>query len=184
MEISPERQESIKTSLSLFMGEEDTERFLDHSYALVLLKKGQPSWQPLVSIGIHIADLYLFGKTEAEKVILKDITDYSLEPLEALLESLMPKSGEEAAIENERAQLLFHNRFALGFLMLAKGKKDYAKKILHEMAATELSERGNEFRSGPGIVKWTIDIAKGKLLAAIYLIAEYGRKKNTKSYFI
>lgn len=178
MEISPEMRESVKTSLSFFMGEEETERFLDLSYPLTLLKRGQTSWQALVSIGVHIANLYSFGKAEAEKAILKDITDYSLEPLEASIESLTPKSGEQAAIENERARLLFHNRFALGFLMLAKGKKDYAKKILHEMAATKLSVRGNEFRSGPGIVNWTRDIAQGKWLSAFYLMAEYRRQED------
>jgi len=178
MEISPERREGIKTSLSLFMSEEETERFIALGDSLAMVKKEQPPWQALVSIGVYIAELYLWGETEAEKAILKSVTDYSLEPLEALLESLTPESGKDAAIKDERAQLLFQTRFAFGFLLMAKGEKERAREILHEMAATKLSVRGNEIRSGPGIVKWTTDMAMGKLQTAIYLMVEYGPQEE------
>ncbi len=45
MEISPERKDSIKNSLSLFMGREDAELFINFNYALTQIKEGQLSWQ-------------------------------------------------------------------------------------------------------------------------------------------
>lgn len=74
--------------------------------------------------------------------------------------------------------MLFHARFALGFLLLANGDKKYSKVILHERVSTELSVRGAEVRSGPRIVSYTGDMATGKWQTALYLLPEYLRQED------
>lgn len=174
MEISPEKKDAIRNMLSLFMGEDEVERFTNLSEMITLIKQGQLCWQAPVAIGVHA--IILSGKeaTDAEKALLQDLITHTLEPLEALIESLLPKPGEKS-LEGERARMLFHTRFGLGFLLLANGDKERAKKILHEMAATKLSgKRGARYLLvTPGILECTKDVQMGKWLAALLMLGTY-----------
>jgi hypothetical protein len=71
--------------------------------------------------------------------------------------------------------MLFHLRFGLGFLFLAKGEREAAKAFLHDMAATKLSRHGGgqSYRSGDDIVSYTDDMGWGKVLAAIMACDPY-----------
>ena len=116
MEMPPELEKNIKTALSLFMDDNEAERFMNLDYPISLIKQGQPPWQALVSVGIYAAELYAYQEMDVEKTIFQELIGQALEPVENLLESLLPKPGEES-LEDERARLLFHVRFALGFLL-------------------------------------------------------------------
>lgn len=178
MELSPELQQSIKTALSRFMDEDEAGRFMDFDYATTLVKQGQPPWQAAVSVGVYAAELYDHQDTDVEKTILQELVGQALEPVDTLFQSILPKPSEKP-LEGEQARLLFHTRFALGFLLLAKGDKVRSKAILHDMAATKVSIRGHSYYGeGPGIVKCTDDVRQGKLQAAIGLLPEYAEQKN------
>ena len=181
MEMSPELEKSIKTTLSLFMDEPEAERFMDLDYATSLVKQRQlqqPPWQPLVSLGVHAAELYAHQDTNVEKTILQELVSQALEPVDTLFQSILPKPSEKL-LECEQARLLFHTRFALGFLLLAKGDKARSKAILHDMASTRISVRGKTYYSEDiGILSCTNDIRQGKLEAAFGLLPEYGEQKN------
>ena len=158
MEISPETEDTIRSSLSLLMSDDDVALFSNLDYATTIIKEAQPCWQAPASIGMHAALLHIVGRTDAEKALLQDLIGYALEPLEALLNSLVPKPGKESP-EDERAHLLFHTRFGLGFLLLASSEKKRSKTILHDMAATRLPARSAQIMSGeriwkPGIVNY------------------------------
>ena len=178
MELSPELEKSIKTALSLVMDEPEAGQFINFDYATSLVKQGQPPWQALVSVGVYAAELYVHQDTDVEKTILQELVSQALKPVETLFESMFRKSDEKP-LEGEQARLLFHTRFALGFLLLAKGDKARSKAILHDMAATKVSVRGHSYYGeGPGIVKCTDDVRQGKLQAAIGLLPEYAEQKN------
>ena len=182
MEISPETKDIIKNSMSLLMNDDDVTAFSNLDHAITIIQQEQSCWQAPASIGVHAAALHLAEKTNDEEAILQDLIAYALEPLEALLGSLMPESDKET-LEDERAHLLFHTRFGLGFLLLASGEEERAKTILHEMAATRLSARGAQFMSGeriagPGIVPITNDIRQAKRLTAMLMLSVYERKED------
>lgn len=176
MEMSPELQKSIKTSLSLFMDEHEADQFMNLNNVTSLVKQGQPPWQALVSIGVHAAELYT-QETDIEKAILQELVGQALEPVDTLFWSVLPKPGEKP-LEGEQARLLFHTRFALGFLLLAGADKKRSKAILHDMAATKVSVRGHSYYEGSGILSCTDDIRGGKLQATTYLLTEYVRQKD------
>lgn len=180
MEISPEGKDSIRSALCQFMSEDDAERFMDLEYAMDVIKQGQLCWQAPVSIGIHAAELYLNPKADNDTALLPNLIGLCLEPLEVLLKLLLPKADKKT-LEDERARMLFHTRCALGFLLLAKGEKQRAKTLLHEVAATQVSYRGTEIRLGGGILSCTHDVAEGKWHAALYLLLEWVRQKD-KNY--
>jgi len=181
MEMSPELEKSIKTTLSLFMDEPEAERFLDLDYATNLVKQRQlqqPPWQALVSLGVHIAEIYACQDKDVQKTLLQELVGQALEPVDTLFQSILPKPGEKP-LEGEQARLLFHTRFALGFLLLAQGDKEHSRVILHDMAATKVSIRGHSYYGeGPGILGCTGDIRQGKLQTAIHLLPEYAKQKN------
>lgn len=176
MEISPETEDTIKNFLSLLMNGDDIATFSNLDHAITIVKEAQPCWQAPASIGVHAAVFHL-AETDAEATLLQDLIGRALAPLETLLESLAPKAGEKALGE-ERAHLLFHSRFGLGFLLLASGDEERAKTVLHQMAATRLPMRGVEVRAGPGIIRLTRDITRGKLLAALFMQGVYKRKED------
>jgi len=158
MGISPDIEKSIKTTLSQFMGEDEAGRFMDLDYAKSHVKQVQPPWQALVSLGVHAAELYAHQDTDVEKIILQELVGQALETVDTLFQSILPKPSEKP-LEGEQARLLFHTRFALGVLLLAKGDKARSKAILHDMAATKVSIRGHSYYDeGLGVVKCTDDI--------------------------
>ena len=178
MELSPELEKSIKDALSAFMGEDEAEHYMNFDYATSLVKQLQPPWQALVSVGVHVAEAYAHQETNDEKLILHELVGQALRPVETLFASLLRKSGEEL-LESEQARLLFHTRFGLGFLLLAKGDKTRSKGILHDMAATKVSVRGHSYYGeGPGILSCTNDVRQGKLRVAFDLLPEYARQKD------
>jgi len=178
MELPPELEKSIKTALSLVMDEQEAERFMNFDYATSLVKQGQPPWQALFSVGVYAAELYVHQDMDVEKASLQEIVSEALKPVETLFESILHKSGEKL-LEGEQARLLFHTRFALGFLVLAGGSKERSKAILHDMAATKVSIRGRSYYGeGAGILGCTDDIGQGKLQTAISLLPEYANQKN------
>lgn len=177
MEISPERKQDIKTSLAGFMNEAEVEQFMDLGYAIELIKQEQACWQALVSIGVHAQHLYAHADSSGEEAVLRGLIAQALKPLQVLLESFVLEPGKQS-LEDEPARMLFHTRFALGFVLLANGDTQRSMDILHEMAATKLSVRGTQVRSGPGIVRYKPDMAVGKRWSALSLLAEYFRQKD------
>jgi len=65
--------------------------------------------------------------------------------------------------------MLFHVRFGLGFLFLAKGERQWAIQLLREMAATPLTLSAGHVRSGPGLVTWRKDVIAGKIAVAFVM---------------
>lgn len=171
MEISPQVTDDIKNCMSFLMNDDDVAAFSDCYHAIAVIKQAQPCWQAPASIGVQAAVLHL-TETDTEKAVLQGLIAYAHKPLEALLDSLVPESDKEA-LEDERAHLLFHTCFGFGFLLLARGEKERAKTVLHQMVATRLPTRGVEVRAGPGIIRQTLDITRGKLLAALFMQQEY-----------
>ena len=47
MELPPDLEKNIKTSLSSFMDEREADQFMNLNYATSLVKQGQPPWQAL-----------------------------------------------------------------------------------------------------------------------------------------
>jgi len=188
MEIPPELKKDIKDTLSLFMDEPEAERFLDLDYATNLIRqreREQPPWQVLVSLGVHIAEIYLCQDGEVRATLLQELVDQALEPVDALFQSILPKPSEELP-EGEQARLLFHTRFALGFLLLAQGTKERSRVTLHDMAATKVSMRGYQHYGGyPGILGCTADIRQGKWQTLIHLLPEYvGQERYREVLFL
>lgn len=117
---------------------------------------------------------------------LENLFDDAQDTMESLLQSLLTHASGGNS-EDEHVQLLFHTRFALGLLWLVRSKQEFdlatadpesylnavlykqrATSILHEMAATQLSIKSYEpyeSRSGPGIIQWSIDLARAKTTA-------------------
>lgn len=176
MEISPQGKDAIKSALCQFMSEDEAERFIDLEYALDVIKQGQLCWQAPASIGIHAEELYLSAQDDSDSAALPNLIGLSLEPLEALLQFLLARPDEET-LRDERARMLFHTRFALGLLLLAKGEKQRAKALLREVAGTKVSSRGGAITSGREIIWCTADIAQAKWHTAYYLLLECGRQK-------
>ncbi len=181
MKMPPELEKSIKTALALFMEEPEAERFMNLEYATSIVKQWQlqqPPWQSLFSLGVHVAEVYACQDKDVQKKLLQELVGQTLEPVDSLFQSILPKPGEKP-LESEQARLLFHTRFALGFLLLAGADTKRSKAILHDMAATKVSVRGHSYYGeGPGILGCTDDIKQGKLQAAIHLLPEYVRQKD------
>lgn len=182
METSPE--ESVKNFLSLFLDDAEVERFADHNYVAQLAEEGELSWQALASVGGHASARYALPDSDPERAILRDLIQRTRTPVEALVESIAAKEGK-ARLDDEQARLLFHARFALGFLLLANGDSERARHILHEVAGTEVSQRGYEWRGGlsctsdVNAVKWETAygvspayVAGGNLGELAYLMIE------------
>ena len=55
MRVEPERVESVKTYLSLIMGEEIAEEFSDLDMIITLLRQKSFNWQLADSVGIYAA---------------------------------------------------------------------------------------------------------------------------------
>ncbi len=176
MEISQEGKDAIRTTLRQFMSDDEAERFIDLEYTMDAIKQGRVCWQAPVSIGIHAAQLYLPDNGEGANAALSDLIGLSLEPLEALLQLLSAVPDEETPMD-ERARTLFHTHFSLGLLLLAKGEKQRAKAILHEVSGTKVSIRGREFISGPDVIQCNTDIYQAKWHTAWNLLKESIRQK-------
>jgi hypothetical protein len=166
METLPEPQDPIKSFLSWFMSDEDVARYSDVECALETLKTDEVCWQAAVSIGMHAVVFGHFGETDKEKALVKNLAGYALEPMEALHQSLTQQARQQP-LTDEQARMLFHLRFALGFLFqFGKGDPKRALGFLHEMAATQLSRFGGGVGTGGDIVTYTDDMRRGKELAA------------------
>ena len=63
---------------------------------------------------------------------IREVTGQVLKPVETLLEFMLRKYGDKL-LEGEQARLLFHTRFALGFLLLAEGDKKRSKAVLQSV---------------------------------------------------
>ncbi len=72
-------------------------------------------------------------------------------------------------LTDKQARMLFHVRFALGFLFLAKGERQRGIWLLNEMAATPLTLSAGHVRADPGLVTWRSDLVVGKTLVAIVM---------------
>src|SRR3990172_8108054 len=132
--MTPEVERLIQSLVSLLMSDETGTRFLDLQYAIDKIKRENPPWQAAASIGVHAAVLHVFGREDGERTLLRDLVGNTLEPVEALHSSLLSETRDH--LENVQGRLLFHVRFALGFLALADGQLDCARNIIHAMAAT------------------------------------------------
>jgi len=172
METLPEPQDQIKSLLSWFMSDEDVACYSDVACALETLKKGELCWQAAVSIGVHALKLGVIGKTDEEKALAENLVGRALEPMEALYESLTQQPSQQP-LTDEQARMLFHLRFGLGFLLLAKGKRETAKAFLHDMAATKLSWHRGGSMWGGDIVPYTDDMGSGKEVTALAMSLLY-----------
>jgi hypothetical protein len=166
METLPEPQDQIKSLLSWFMSDEDVARYSDVECALETLKTDELCWQAAVSIGVHAIVFGHFGETDEEKALVKNLAGYALEPMEALHQSLTAQARQQP-LTDEQARMLFHLRFALGFLLqFGKGDAQRALGFLHEMAGTQLCRFAGGVRSGGDTVTYTDDMRRGKDFAA------------------
>lgn len=167
MEISPERKELIGKVLASVVGEEKkVEQLTDLSEMVNLVKQGQLCWQAPLSIGVHAALISLVKESsDSDKAMLQELVGHALEPMESLLERLVPKPGKKSP-QGEPARVLFHSRFGLGFLLLAKGDYQRATDIFHQMAAMDYRRRGSPLRGGTALGLHT-DVEWGKWLAAV-----------------
>ena len=174
METVPERQDPIKFFLSVLMSDEDVARYSDPSCAIETLERGELCWQAAVSIGVLAGVVGVLGKTDDQKGLVENLVGHALKPMEALHERLTQEARQQA-LTDEQARMLFHLRFGLGFLFLAKGEREAGKAFLHDMAATKLSRHGGgqSYRSGDDIVSYTDDMGWGKVLAAIMACDPY-----------
>lgn len=187
MLIETERVELIKTYLAGIMDTAEADYFSDYERTIAHLKQGHMDWQLADAIGIYAAVLCTQGQTDDEKLALQEILNTCIEPLESLVGSLT--AGTTSETNNNKAQVLLHGRFGLGSLLLIKSKelfdhvganaeyyldalfyKSRAISILHEMAVTQLSIKGDVARSGPNIVDYSTDMGKVKTTAVLLLL--------------
>jgi hypothetical protein len=172
--MSPELQNSIRTQLSKFFDNTESERFFDLDYAINRLNQPQPPWEALVSIGIHAAEFYANREKEEVNQLLKDLTNTTLTFVDKLFLSILPVDGEEL-LGSEQKRLLFHTRFTLGFLLLIQGDKKRSHVALHDMAATKTRAY---ITTEPGELSRTNDIINGKIFAFVYLFSEYSKQRD------
>jgi len=174
METLPERQDPIKSFVFwLLTSDEDVARYSDLSNVLDTIKKGGLCWQAAASIGAHAIAVVL-GESDDQQALGEDLAGYALKPMETLHESLTQQPSQQPSTD-EQARMLFHLRFGLGFLLLAKGERETAKAFLHDMAATKLSRHGGGWasRSGGDIVGYYEDMGRAKDLTASVMLDVY-----------
>ncbi|MBI2305370.1 MAG: hypothetical protein HYU86_11575 [Chloroflexi bacterium] len=187
----------LMSYLALFMSDEEAERYSSLEGlmgAIDLVKQGELCWQALVSIAIYFRFLsFLRFSWKPEEIELKQsplssIAAAFLEPCEALLASLTERA-ERGPLTDEEARVLFHTRFALGWVCLTKGDLERAMQLWHAMAATRLSvEYGpggtTSFPqdSGVGVLTNTADIVLGKCITAISM--PYVVSQSNANYYI
>lgn len=184
MEISPKVRKSIRGCLSLCMTEEEVEQFSNLTEAITYIKQAQPCWQAPYSVGVHAAWLHIAG-TDADKAVCQNLVGLALEPMEALLETLTPKAAAEGLslqvrllagrASEDSLRMLFQVRFALGFLLLANGKREHAIDIFSKMAATKPSWNPytGHLVDGPGFIRQTKDISWAIWLTATLMQTVY-----------
>jgi len=165
METLPEPRDPIKTLLSALMSDQDVARYSDLAHAIEMVKRGRLRWQAPVSIGVHAFVLGALHQADGTKGPAESLVGYALEPLEALHESLKLQRRDQP-LTQQQARMLFHVRFALGFLFLAKGERQRGIWLLQEMASTPLTWSAGQVRAGPGLVTWRTDLAVCKILVA------------------
>lgn len=181
--------DNVRTWLSAFMGD-DAARYSDLDYAVAIIKQGKICWQAAASTAIQIS---LFNQepkpTKAEKALAQDIADSTIEPLEALIKSILDKPDKESAEEDE-ARVLFHARFALGGLYIVKGDIERAADILTQVVSTKSIVEVHRIKSSDGIyeehtfvegperVSHRADIFLGKTLASYEIWHELAVKRD------
>lgn len=179
MKIAPDLHNTIKTFLSLIMGKDEAEEFAGIDRALAFIERRSHCWQAATSVGVHVSVLCGYIEPDSANEALHEIIDCALKPLEEILDSVVSDTQAQS-IEDERERVLFHTRFGLGLTLLAYSRlksdleiEEQAINLLHEMAGTQLTLRGEEVRSGLGIVKYYRDMAYAKLYTVLSLLLIY-----------
>jgi hypothetical protein len=176
MGIPSELRQKVINTLSRFVDASEAEKYIDLDYLNKQVQESPPPWQALTAIGVYTAEIYNLERTQIEETFLKELVDTYFDTLEKLFNSIV--SASESPIKDEQARLLFHTRFALGFLLLAKSEKGRSKEILHAMMDTKLNLRGQTICTLSNVLDCTNDVREVKLQTFFYLLVEYLLQKD------
>jgi hypothetical protein len=199
MGILPEPKDSDDKLLEFLKGimGEDGLVFLDLDNAIAAVKQAHPPWQAPFAIGLRALPFLYHWETGSQRPevpslavvvlglafhprvrstdnTLSELIGSALEPLETQYATLSTKV-KNSNLQDEDAHTLFHTRFALGVLTLLKGDEEQGTRILREMAATKMAQRGVTF-SSEGLTHF--DVKETKALAAIILQDFYVRRRD------
>jgi len=153
--------------LSEYLKSNEVSQYCDVDYAISTIKQGEPCWPAAASIAFRVASFHLDGEdtSETEKAFVQETAHSTIEPLENLIRAVENQSEEESPQE-DREHTLFHMRFALGGLYLAKGDVERAVDILTEAISAE-----NEYEN---------DIAVGKTFASYIIVPQLTSREKYK----
>ena len=173
--------------VSTIVGEDRLPQSADVLRAIELVGQRSEEWWAPVYIGVYAAWLNLISlgdsaATDPYRQAQNNLAEVAFEPLEALLKSLDSDVGASSQTQSS-ARLRFHTRYALGFVLQARGEKQRATAILHEAAATRLKAQaepggGETYSSGHGLLDATRDVREGKSFAAMRQQLIVSRAKN------
>lgn len=146
-----------------------------------LVEMGQLEWPTLAAIGVHVFSRLNLPDSDPAKAAIRDLADRTRVPIEDLVKSLSAKAAE-AQLDDEELRLLFHARFALGFLKMASGEDEEGERILHEVAGTKVSHRGpgDNWTYGQGILWCGPDVRAVKWETCYGLLRKYTAEPDFK----
>ena len=179
MDISPELEKSVKSQLSRFFNNPESERFLDLRNAVNSIQETQPPWEAFASIGVYASSAFADREKENNTKLLQELIDQTFGSIDRLFKSNL-LNDLEPSFNDEKMRLLFYVRFALGFLLLAKDDKVQSKQILHDMVAMKVTATRQPYSVEEGTMTQNSinDISAGKLHTFLYLLPVYAQQED------
>ena len=148
---------------TLLLSEDEVECLAHLGRAIFMAKQTPTDWKPLASIGVHAMGECLLGQYGARPSNWpgNELFGQALEPLEAMLASFTSRSDKDRlTVEDQRNR--FYLKFAMGYVLTARGDMDEGRTLLRDLVETPLSTRGGIIRSGTEILDYSHDLAQAK----------------------
>lgn len=171
----------LRRVLSWFMSDDEVELYSNLAYSLTLVRQRELCWQAIVSVGLHY---HFFDVFRDERIahweLDQDMVAPALESCETLLAFLNAKLDCEP-LTDEEARVLFHVRWALGFVYWAANDTARAIPLWEITVEKKLSMiflggggiGSFEGRHGEEIIPWEKDSAAAMAFTAFMLSYNY-----------